>query len=90
MVWTTHSVYDGKVSHNLGPLPDLSDVADGETVEEVHEHHHNEDNEGEEVEIAEGHEVAVKVDRDIGELELTHEHGAGLNKGQEWIVEECL
>ena len=90
MVCTTHSVHDGEVSHNLGPLPYLSDVADGETVEEVHEHHHDEDNEGEEVEIAQGHEVAVKVDGDIGELELTHEHGAGLDKGQEWIVEECL
>ena len=86
----THSVDDGEISHNLGSLSDLPNVADGEAVEKVHEDNHDEDDEGEEVEIAQGHEVAVKVDGDIGELELTHEHGAGLDKGQEWIVKECL
>ena len=86
----THSVHDGEVGDNLGPLSDLPDVADGEAVEEVHEHYHDEDDEGEEVEVAQGHEVAVKVDRDVRELKLTNEHGAGLDKSQEWIIEKYL
>ena len=86
----THSVHDGEVGDNLGPLSDLPDVADGEAIEEVHENHHDEDDEGEKVEIAQRHKVAVKIDRDVGELELTHKHGAGFDKSQEWIVEKCL
>ena len=61
----THSVDDGEISHNLGSLSDLPNVADGEAVEKVHEDNHDEDDEGEEVEIAQGHEVAVKVDWDV-------------------------
>ena len=86
----THSVHDGEVGDNLGPLSDLPDVADCEAVEEVHENHHDEADEGEEVEVAQGPEVTVKVDRDVRELKLTNEHGAGLDKGQEWIVKEYL
>ena len=58
-------LHSGDVRVDLRFLLDVVRVADGEAVEKVHEDNHDEDDEGEEVEIAQGHEVAVKVDRDI-------------------------
>ena len=48
-----------------------------QTVEEVHQNNHDQEHKGEEEDVAEG-----RVEGDVRELELSNEHGEGLDQGE--------
>ena len=83
-------VHNWQISKCLRLLLDYSDVTDCQTIEKVHENNHDQDNKREEVEIAERHQSALQINRNVRELELSNEHGAGLDECKEGVVEESL
>ena len=56
-----------------------------QAVEEVHQNDHNQEHKGEEEDITEG-----RVEGDVGELELSDEHGEGLDQAETKVVEEGI
>ena len=56
-----------------------------QAVEEVHQNDHDQEHKGEEEDVAEG-----RVEGNVGELELSNEHGEGLDQAEAKVVEEGI
>ena len=63
----------------------LKEDSHRQAVEEVHQNDHDQEHKGEEEDIAEG-----RVEGDVGELELSNEHGEGLDQAETKVVEEGI
>ena len=56
-----------------------------QAVKEIHQNDHDQEHKGEEEDVAEG-----RVEGDVGELELSNEHGEGLDQAETKVVEEGI